>query len=183
MTDDYSLREHKGRFGTAVLLDLAALPNNSETVCAWLCTLPPWHPAWSQYALMVARLRDVDGLPPPVLQFPGATHELLLVSIDPTTTGQPDPPGLPDLRAHDPASFAAAMHDTRRGVWLSPVNVAWQMTGTDDEAARLAWLAARALCHGHLEPESSNGAERIRAAWAGSMTKTLAHVRGEPHEP
>ena len=66
---------------------------------------------------------------------------------------------------------------------LSPVNVAEQIEGTDAEATELAKLAVWAIVHGHLEPESSNGAQRIRAAWKSSLIKTLAHIRGEEHAP
>ena len=58
-----------------------------------------------------------------------------------------------------------------------------RIEGTDAEATELAKLAVWAIVHGHLEPESSNGAQRIRAAWKSSLIKTLAHIRGEEHAP
>lgn len=160
----------EGAYGNAILLDCPDVPEASETVCSWLITSPYWHPAWSQYLLFVVRLRDnVPGFPAPRRQFPGATHELLVVALNPT-----DGPFGPDF-----------MHRYKDGgmPYLTPVNIAHQIEGTDDEASELAMLAAKGVVHGFLKPETGNGPDRIRAAWKSSLTRSLAHIRGEVHAP
>lgn len=162
------MTEQAGPYGTAIRLETDGLPNSEETVCSWLITAPAYHPAWSQYLLAVVRLRDLPGWPPPKRQFPGATHELLVVTLDPRD---------------GPYDETVAARYAERGDLpvLTPVNVAHQIEGTDGEAAELAQLAAWGVVNGHLEPESSNGAERIRAGWKSSLVKTLAHIRNEAH--
>jgi hypothetical protein len=157
-----------GPFGTAIRLDMPDMPEAAETVCSWLITAPVFHPAWSQYLLTVVRLRDgIPGFPPPKRQFPGATHELLVITLNP----EQGPYG------------ADLCHRYARGgmPYLTPVNVTHQIEGTDGEAAELARFAAWGVINGHLEPESSNGAERIQADWKASLVKTLAHIQGEAH--
>jgi hypothetical protein len=157
----------EGPYGSAVKLDTSRMANNEETVCSWLITAPSFHPAWSQYALFVVRLRDLPGWPPPVRHFGGATHELIVVTLNPE---------------HGPydagivTKFAAGNLPV-----LTPVNVAHQIQGTDGEAEQLAYYGTWGICNGHLEPESSNGADRIRAGWDVSLVKTLAHIRNEAH--
>jgi hypothetical protein len=67
--------------------------------------------------------------------------------------------------------------------YLTPVNIAHQIEGTDEEARQLTAYAAWGLTAGALEPETSNGPGRIRAEWKSSLVKTLAHIRGEHHAP
>lgn len=156
--------------GSAIKLRVEGMPNNEETVCHWLITAPGYHPLWSQYLLAVVRLRDLEGWPPPKRQFPGATHELLVVTLN------------PEHGPYDetlPSKFAPGGNLP----YLTPINVAEQIEGTDDEADKLAELGVWGIVNGALEPESSNGPERIRAAWKTSMVKTLAHIRGEVHAP
>lgn len=158
---------HQGAYGTAVRCDLPDRPDAAETVCQWLLTAPGYHPLWTQYALIVVRLRDdVPGFPPPHRQFDGATHELLVLAL------QPDHPRTPEsFAAGEPLRF------------LQPVNHAHQFEATDAEMEDLADLAAQGVVHGVLNPETADAPERIRAAWLMSLTKTLAHGRGEEHAP
>jgi hypothetical protein len=162
--------EVQGPYGSALELEMEGLPNSEETVCHWLITAPAFHPFWSQYILAVVRLRDLPGFPPPVRQFQGATHELLVVTLNPEHG--PYDAGLP-------RKYAAEGNLP----YLTPINIAHQIEGTDSEAGELAAWAAWGVVNGHLEPESSNGAERIRAEWESSLVKTLAHMRGEEHAP
>lgn len=140
--------------------------NDAESPAAlvcWIVTAPMYHPAWSQYALSVIRLADTPGVPPAVLRFPGATHELMVMALDPTrgpvtaTTGQIG--------------------------FLHPFNIVEQFEATDDEMRDLASLLVQAVVQGLLDPETSNGPERIRENWLTSAVKTLAHLRGEEHAP
>lgn len=133
------------------------------TVAAWLITAPAYHPAWSQYTLAVIDLLDRPNVPPPVRQFVGATHELLVLTLDPTN-----------------GPYAA---DTEQMTFLQPFNIVEQFEATDGEMRDLASLLVQAVVHGYLDPETANGPERIREQWLTSCVKTLAHLRGEEHAP
>jgi hypothetical protein len=160
-----------GPLGRAELLVLPDAPLAAETVRSYLCTLPSWHPLWSQYLVACVRLTDNPDFPPPKRQFSGATHEFLCVTINPEDGIWNGP------------NWIKRFAPRGDGKFLTPVNVAEQIEGTDAEADELAKLVAWSLVHGLLEPESSNGPQRIRAEWKTALVKTLAHIRGEEHAP
>jgi len=155
-----------GLYGQAIRLPVPPGAAAAETVCWWLLTAPQAHPLWSQYALCCVRLRD--GLPP-VRQYIGTTHELLLVALDPG-------PG-----RYDEAAMAGYAEAGNGLPYLVPVNIAEQFIATDDEMTRLAELAARAVANGLLWPETADAPGLVRASWRESLVKTLAHIRGEVH--
>lgn len=163
---------HRGPYGHAEPIPMPDIPVAAETCCAWLITAPHAHPAWTQYQLAVVRLRDnMPGFPPPKRHFIGATHELLILAINPD---------------HGPWTVAAALealHADRGIPFLTPVNLVLQFEATDDEMRQCADLSCRAIVNGHLSPEAPLGRESFTAAWLESWTKTLAHIRGEEHAP
>jgi hypothetical protein len=161
----------EGPYGTGELVPIPDIPSAAETVCTWLLTAPYAHPLWSQYALIVVRLRDLPGFPPPARQFDGATHELLVVALN------------PEHGTMTPAGVGRRWRKGRSLPYLTPVNVAHQIEGTDEEAAELAEAAAMGVVHGALTPETGDAPEFIRMAWKASLVKTLAHARGEVHAP
>lgn len=138
------------------------------TLGTWLITAPIFHPAWSQYVLSLIRLDEHPDLPPPVLKFPGASHELLLLAVNPAP-GEQTPETVRDHCRDGSLPF------------LQPVNIAEQFTGTDDEMRAVAWLAARGVVNGVLHPETADAPSIVRAHWLAACTKTLAHLRGEDH--
>jgi hypothetical protein len=165
---DSAIARHVGGYGEAAAVPIPDRPDAAETVCTWLLTAPIYHPLWSQYALMVARLRDnVPGFPQPVRKFIGATHELLVVALNPDA----GPQTVESLFATDSLRY------------LTPVNICEQFEATDDELRQLAWFAAWAVVNGGLCPETADAPTRIREGWLTALTKTLAHVRGEVHAP
>ena len=166
------ITEESGPFGRAEQLKVPDQPDAAETVCHWLITAPAYHPLWSQYQLCVVRLRDnLPGFPPPHHQFPGSTHELIVIALN------------PEHGPHTPESIAERYRDGKGLPYLTPVNIAHQIEGTDAEARELAAMAAWGVVNGHLNPETADAPERIRDEWKGSLVKTLAHIRGEEHAP
>lgn len=166
---------HTGRMGRAEPIPVPDRPDAAETVTWWLITAPRWSPLlvnFHQWVLGVVRLRDgIPGFPPPKRRFDGATHELFVATVNPehpTTAGQMVDPGY-------------HMHP------LEPMNVVEQFEATDDEMRQVADLAARAVVDGHLCPEAwatlSGSSAELSRGWLTSITKTLAHVRGEVHAP
>lgn len=158
-----------GPYGTAQQLPPTDDPRGGAQVDAWLLTCPRFHPVWYQYAIGVIRLGDVPGLPPARhIQFDGATHELLLVALNPE---------------HGPQtaeSTSAGMVDGSLP-YLEPVNVVHQFEATDDEMRHVMRLAVQAVTRGILTPETGDAPTAVREAWLASLTKTLAHLRGEAH--
>jgi hypothetical protein len=157
----------RGRYGEAVPLKVPA--SSPATLLWWLITAPPYHPLWSQYVLSVVTLDEQPGVPAPVLQFPGATHELIVMALNPG-----DPP-----RRHT----AEDLESLAGWGYLTPINVAHQFTATDDEMRQLAELACVGVVNGALNPETADAPSRVREAWLTACVKTLAHIRGEEHAP
>jgi hypothetical protein len=143
----------------------AALATHRGT---WLIDAPVYHPAWSQYVLHVISLADAPDVPPATLKFVGATHELLLVAIDPG-------PGRQTVETVQGHCLTGKLP------FLTPVNIAEQFECTDDEIRQVAWLCARAVVQGFLNPETGDGPARVRESWLQACVKTLAHIRGEAH--
>jgi hypothetical protein len=177
-----AVTEHTGTYGIAQQIPIPDRPDTAETLDWWLITAPGWTPVltvnlagtlWSQWLLCVVRLRDdVPGFPPPVRQFLGATHELMVWSLDP----RPGPRTVERL-----ATDARATLQT-----LQPQNVVLQVEATDDEMREVTQLCAHAVVDGLMCPESwrvAGGNRELTRAWLASVTKTLAHVRGEVHAP
>lgn len=140
---------------------------NSHTACQYLIDAPAYHPVWSQYVVSVIRLVEDPALEPPILKFVGATHELIVMALNPDHRQTPE-----SITDH-----------CRRGdlPFLTPVNIAEQFECTDDEVKTVTWLACRAVCNGLLNPEVSDAPAVIREQWLIACTKTLAHIRGEAH--
>lgn len=159
-----------GPHGTA---EPVAMPEDCDKpqmqchVCTYLITAPGWTPAWDQYVLSVITLADFPGLPPATRQFMDATHELLVMALNPD-----EKQTVETMRQH--------AYDGKLP-YLQPVNVAEQFIATDDEMGRLAWLLSHAVVNGALPPEPVLGYESHRHQWLTVATKTLAHLRGEPH--
>jgi len=160
-----------GPYGTAVTWPLGDGPDWAETVCQWLLTAPMAHPAWTQYLMPVVRLRDTPGFPPPKRQFDGATHELLVVALN------------PDEGPYTPENMRRFYEGPQAGrlPYLTPVNIAHQIEGSDEEARMLALYSAWGVTAGALNPETSDAPSLIRSDWKGALVKTLAHIRGEAH--
>lgn len=163
---------HVGPHGTAVELDINTdLPGADTTVTWWLLT-GTWHPLWPQFVISVVNLRDLPDRPPAKLHFPGATHELLVVALNPGDQRTPT--------RHNPATLTAGGLRAVGG-FLQPVDAVHQFTATDKEMTELADLAARACVDGILTPSTDDARTRLREAWLSACVRTLAHIRGEEH--
>lgn len=174
---------HQGSHGRAWKLDIPPDSDNPQykaTVCHYLVTAPSYHPLWFQYNLAVVRLAKIKGLPEPVLQFPGATHELIVAALNPET-GHGEAGHYPEH--HTPACMNGEHVAKGNLSFLFPINIAWQVIATDEEMEALADVAVVAVVAGQWNPETSDSPDRIREAWNAGLTRTLAHQRGEPHAP
>lgn len=161
----------KGPYGRAVSVPLPDIPEAAESVCTWLLTAPKYHPAWTQYLMAVVRLTDHPDFPPPRRQFEGATHELIVVTLNP----EHGPYTPENMRRYYQGPEAGRLPV------LTPLNIAHQIEGTDEEARHLAAYAAWGVTAGVLCPETDGASEYVREGWKVSLVKTLAHIRNEAH--
>lgn len=137
-------------------------PDADGTVIGWLLHAPGAHPFWNYYAIAVIHLRPIDGVRPPTIRVEGATHELMIIALNPEKP-------LPDLDAvgRGEASFE----------FLTPIDVVEQFSVRDDaEAARLGELAIRVCVDGLASPDQD-----WRSWWKRAIAETAEHFRAGRH--
>jgi hypothetical protein len=137
-------------------------PDQAATLRTFFLDCPGQSPAWQHYLLSIIHLRPIEGVREAVIRFPGATHEVLIVALDPSKK---------------PTA-------TKRRSWsfLWPTNLEQQVQlDNDDQAHALLLDCARAVVDGRLwaEPPLSGQVE----PWRTVLIKTAAHYRGEIHAP
>lgn len=96
----------------------------------WLIEYPGWSPAWWHFLVVVNHLRDVPDVKRATKRFQQATHELVVMGLDPTACPI----------ATDPATWRH----------LEPVNAVWQFVATDEQAAAACAQLAREAIDGKL---------------------------------
>jgi hypothetical protein len=156
-----------GAYGRAWRIPMAPLghrgrPDADATVAGWLMFVPSAHAFWTYWAAFVVHLRPIEGVRPAHISEPGATHELMIMALNPE---QP----LPDLAAvgRGEASFA----------WLMPIDQLQQFTVNDDaQAAQLLELAVRSCVDGYASPDQD-----WRGRWRQMIPATAAHLREGKH--
>lgn len=155
----------KGPAGTAteVLMEgKRATPDQTATLSTWFFDCPGQSPFWDNYLLSIIHLRPIEGVKPADIRVPGATHEVLLLALDPNKKPQ----------ATKLKSWS----------WLLPMNLCEQVELPDDKAAVvLLAQVAGAVVDGRLwaEPPLSGQKE----PWRTVLVRTAAHHRGEEHAP
>jgi hypothetical protein len=137
------------------------VPDHDGTVGAFLVHAPSAHPLWDHYGVSMIHLRPIPGVRPAVITVPGATHEFMIVSLDPNEP-------LPSLDATAP--------DWKMR-WLSPIDVVEQFAAADDVVAdQVLELAVQAICNGHISPDQD-----YRSLWKHAIAETAAHFRDGTH--
>lgn len=158
-------RRRAGRAGTAteVVVDETGTIDETATLAVWYLHCPLQSPAWDDYLMSVIHLRPIDGATrEPTINLPHASHELLIVALDPKATPSPD----------NPLSWRI----------LTPINLAEQFEVPNDAAAvHLLEAAVDAVLAGMLwaEPPLSGQVE----PWRTTVIRTSACLRGEAHAP
>lgn len=158
-----------GPLGTATKVEQSTLeplvrPDQEATLTAWFLCIPSAHPLWQCYLLAVIHLRHIAGVPPAHKRFAAATHELMVIALDPEHRPNPE--------------------DRETWRWLTPINVAEQFAvNSDADAIDMGEQFARACVDGYVvvEPAGIMGA---RDQWRRSVTATAEHKRtgGHPGE-
>lgn len=129
----------------AVRVRLKVNPEQDAAIDAWLIEAPWAHPAWHSYLVIVIHLRPMPGTEPPILYNPHATHELIVMALDPN--GDRD-----HLLEHSLSDHCRT---------LEPPNYIGQIVEiTDDLARDRVRRAVEMICQGDLSPDTD-----YRAQW------------------
>lgn len=107
------------------------------TCCMWVVEAQFAHPLWHSYLFAMIHLRPVDGLPPPLLYRPDATHEFWIFAMDPEKPRQPVIEG---------AAMPSMLHPKNFGAQL--------VAGTDAEAMQLVEAAVQDVVDGKISPDT-----------------------------
>lgn len=130
-----------GMHGTAWLLDKSfdSRPDVQATIESWIVSAVYAHPFWSHYMVTCIHLRDIDGTKPANKVFDEATHEVLVVALDP----------------EKPYPLNAAPNI------MKPINYAGQWIALNDEEARATVEdCVKGIINGTLSPDTD-----FRSQW------------------
>lgn len=149
--------------GPGGIVHMVPLPGEAMTrgcIAQWLLDAPGAHPHWRYHVLTVVHLRPLEGIPEASVQFPGASHEMQVLALDPTKDD-----------VVDSADWSTMTH------WMTPPDVVVQfIVGDDADARKVARLAAHAVAQGRLVPDSD-----YRTHWEQTIQATSEHVRLGEH--
>jgi hypothetical protein len=135
-------------------------PGQAATVDCWLIN-GPYHIWWSYWLISAVHLRPIEGTPPALIQFPGASHEFLIVSLlsPPSDHPAPDPDDLSTFQI------------------LTPVDLCHQEAGlTDEQAAEICGLMAKYAVNGQSTDSD------YRRHWETIIAATAVHYRDGTHQ-
>lgn len=119
---------------------VAAQPKRNpddSTVSVFLIEAPYAHPIWHSYMLCAIHLRPIEGRPEPLINLPGATHEMFLYALNPGEKREPFIVGADGPRILQPANFAAQL-----------------ICDSDDAATALMLKTAQDIADGTLNPDT-----------------------------
>jgi hypothetical protein len=130
------------------------------TVVQWLVEAPGGRPlwSWSWYIVACVHLREVKGAPAPSLHFPGATHELIMVALDPA--------------ARLPSVEAWGRPGTPQPRILMPLDQCVQFIVADDEQAAVLTVKCVEVIMAGMTPDSD-----FRGWWGEAVASTAEHIR------
>jgi hypothetical protein len=121
-------------------------------IAAALLRRPDAHPVWHDYLVSIVHLRKEEGVELPIVNTPGASHEICITALSPSNDNQPDGDLFP----------------------LSPPNLAYQVVGLDDEKAlRVYHMLLDALSIGLISPQSDYN--RLQKACIDAAMKKVCY--------
>jgi hypothetical protein len=130
----------------------------------------PYHLLWQWWYVSTIHLRDdLDGAPPAHVRFPGASHEIMCMTLNPDPKdGRPKIPDLDKLERGDAEGGLPG--------FLSPPDFAVQFIVADDVQARdLGDHVVRHICAGQSCDSD------FRSYWESVIAKTAEHFRLDGH--
>lgn len=152
--------DYTGHAGRGWQMDMSAReqrPDWAATLTSILLNCPGAHPAWQHWMCSVIHLRELPGVKSAIKRFPEATHEIMVVALDPR------------YELPDPDHFEQPFH------YLLPLDHVVQLEVPSDAAAvQVLETMVRACCDGIMSPDSD-----WREAWRTQIAHLAAHQRGE----
>jgi len=145
----------RGPNGVAWEVPLPEHETSHAQLCQWLIFAPGAHPLWRYHVIVVVHLREMNGQQAK-LAFPGASHELMVLAVDPDAEDTIEP--------EEPETQVP---------WLMPPDAVVQfIVANDEQARRVARFAAEACTRGLIVPDS----DHLRS-WQEGIAGTAEHVR------
>lgn len=142
------------------------------SVAQYIANVPSAHPLWKWWMISAIHLRPIDGVKPATLKRPTATHEFIILSMNPEC-------GEPDLDNFHAWLDQQRDHLPRRSVYLSPPDLVFQIDGSTDEiTAEICRLLVKSFCDGTGSPDSD-----FRRVNEAAILATLDHLRAGKHAP
>jgi hypothetical protein len=139
-------------------------PDHDGCVGAFIVRVPGAHPFWNHWSAAMVHLRPIDGVKPPVIRMPGATHEFMIQALNPESPLPALPDSLeigPDLKLYH----------------LRPIDVVEQFAAANDIVAdHILELAMRAIVDGIASPDQD-----WRDWWKHVIAQTAAHYGDGTH--
>jgi len=132
----------EGRFGRAWRVNLPPPGQRGKkdldaTVDAFLLNAYQAHPLWDYWLVSMVALRPIEGVKKAFIRKEGATHELMIASLNPEEA-------LPSLTWNEHWNAA----------WMTPLDVTEQFhVENDAQAAEILEMAIRAMCEGRISPD------------------------------
>lgn len=144
----------QGAHGKAWRIDFARWQEPVRAaICGWIVEAPHAHPIWHSYFLTAVHLRPMDGCQPAHIFLPGATHEIMVIALDPSHTPRLD----------------------RSSAYLTPMNFTGQWIAECDEAA-LAKVEASVdeILAGMLNPDTDGIRQWVERYSASNLKVPVA---------
>lgn len=137
-------------------------PDWQLNVTTWIVNRPGAHPFWSYWMVAVISLEPMPGVRPAHKQYPEATHEFIILSLDPKKP-------LPEIDGR---------LEGCRAYPLMPPDAVVQFHGLEnDKVEELALLAVKAIVNGQLSPDQD-----YRKLWHTAVQQTVHHLKNGHHE-
>jgi len=133
-------------------------PEHDAGLGAWMVCCPGAHAFWEWWSCGVYHLRTIPNTKAPFLRFPNASHEFMFAAVDPTD----GPPSLSPDATHK---------------FLTPLDLAHQVTGIDDTtAAHILDLAITHMMRVGMPPDSD-----FASTWQQVLDNTVKHFVAGRH--
>lgn len=127
----------------------------------------PFHPLWRWWYVSCIHLRDIPGGVPTSMSFPEATHEMLILSLNPgDDLEHPVPPDIDALEA------GSTKLEAMPGILVPPDLTHQVRLDSDEQAAEITGLMVEHMVAGTASPDQD-----FRPWWETVLDTTARHYR------
>lgn len=129
-------------------------PAHQASIGEYLVNVPGVHPFWSYWWIGAIHLRPIEGTKEPRIDFPGASHEIIFGTLNPSRP-------LPDISGGENKCY-----------FLTPLDLEYQVIlANDEQMAELLTMTVTYITRGN-SPDSD-----YRAVWQNVLAKSAEHIR------